>query len=211
MFSDKDMWGDETVAPNWSTTSQENHRTTKVNYAVLGSSGLLGQDGGRWVGTHRACPREEPSSSVSAPPGRPRNCTLSATTSTLLLLDPSWDSQVRYCNLPSTKMGSPFFLYVAMVSPSSRQALMSKKSTSSFLERTRFTAMPKEHTGTPAWVKRSSGSRVRLPPRTTRLKLTMRVSPFCLTIWRSCAHGLFLVTDYTGAGCSPQALSHGGC
>src|ERR671911_1230574 len=90
-----------------------------------------------------------------------------------------------------------------MVSPSSRHALTSKKSTSSFLERTRFTAMPKEHTGTPASVKRSSGSRVRLPPRTTRLKLTMRVSPFCLAIWRSCAHGLFLVTDYTGGGVFP--------
>src|SRR5829696_1068391 len=117
---------------------------------ILGSSGLLGQEAGRSLPTHQACPPEEPSSSVSSPPGRPRNCTLSATTSTLLLLDPSWASQVRYCNLPSTKMGSPFFLYVAIVSPSSRHALMSKKSTSSFLERTRFTAMPKEHTGTPA-------------------------------------------------------------
>src|SRR5215217_7551474 len=103
---------------------------------------------GQLLPTHQACPPEEPS--PSPPPPRPRNCTLSATTSTLLLLEPSWASQVRYCNLPSTKMGSPFFLYVAMVSPSSRQALMSKKSTSSFLERTRFTAMPKEHTGTPA-------------------------------------------------------------
>src|SRR5215211_4733567 len=77
-----------------------------------------------------------------------------------------------------------------MVWPSSRHALTSKKSTSSLLERTRFTAIPKEHTGTPALVKRNSGSRVRLPPRTTRLKLTMRVSPSCVTIWRSCAHGL---------------------
>src|SRR5215208_2778128 len=79
-------------------------------YGVLGSSGLLGQEVGQLLPTHQACLPEEPSSSASAPPPRPRNCTLSATTSTLLLLDPSWASQVRYCNLPSTKMGSPFFL-----------------------------------------------------------------------------------------------------
>src|SRR5215211_2884984 len=55
-------------------------------------------------------PKGPPSSSSSAPPRRPRNCTLSATTSTLLLLEPSWASQVLYCSLPSTRMGSPFFL-----------------------------------------------------------------------------------------------------
>src|SRR5215213_6400840 len=79
-------------------------------YGVLGSSGLLGQVVGQTLPTHKACPSEEPSSSASAPSRRPRNCTLSATTSTLLLLEPSWASQVRYCNLPSTRMGSPFFL-----------------------------------------------------------------------------------------------------
>src|SRR5829696_5467348 len=128
--------------------SEEDLFTQPRRRGILGSSGLLGQEVGQLLPTHQACPPEEPS--PSAPPPRPRNCTLSATTSTLLLLEPSWASQVRYCNLPSTRMGSPFFLYVAMVSPSSRQALMSKKSTSSFLERTRFTAMPNEHTGTPA-------------------------------------------------------------
>src|SRR5215211_26670 len=82
-----------------------------------------------------------------------------------------------------------------MISPSSRQALMSKKSTSSFLERTRFTAMPKEHTGTPARVKRSSGSRVRLPPKTTRLKLTMSIS--LLRKYLALVRSWPLVSDYT--------------
>src|SRR5215212_4437380 len=79
-------------------------------YGVLGSSGLLGQELGQTLPTHQACPSEEPSSSASAPSRRPRNCTLSATTSTLLLLEPSWASQVRYCNLPSTRLGSPLLL-----------------------------------------------------------------------------------------------------
>src|SRR5215203_2370579 len=72
-----------------------------------------------------------------------------------------------------------------MVWPSSRQALTSKKSTSSLLERTRLTASPKEHTGIPSLVDLSSGSLVRFPARTTRLKLTMRVSPFRVDIRRS--------------------------
>src|SRR5215208_3569160 len=95
-----------------------------------------------------------------------------------------------------------------MVSPSSRQAEMSKKSTSSFLERTRFTAMPKEHTGTPARVKRSSGSRVRLPPKTTRLKLTMSISLLRndLALVRSWP----LVTDYTRGEVFPTGTFHGG-
>src|SRR3712207_4725648 len=60
-----------------------------------------------------------------------------------------------------------------MVSPSSRHALTSKKSTSSFLERTRLTASPKEQTGIPSLVNLSSGSLVRLPASMTRLKLTI--------------------------------------
>src|SRR3712207_671736 len=70
-----------------------------------------------------------------------------------------------------------------MVSPSSRRALMSKKSTSSFLERTRLTASPKEQAGTPSLVNRSSGSLVRFPARITLLKLTIFVllfsQPYC--------------------------------
>src|SRR3712207_7115186 len=62
-----------------------------------------------------------------------------------------------------------------MVSPSSRQAVMSKKSTSSLLERTRFTASPNSQTGIPLLVNLSSGSLVRLPVSTTRLKLTIFV------------------------------------
>jgi hypothetical protein len=46
---------------------------------------------------------------------------------------------------------------LAIVSPSSRQAEMSKKSTSSLLERTRLTASPKEQTGIPSLVNLSSG------------------------------------------------------
>src|SRR4028118_929797 len=65
-----------------------------------------------------------------------------------------------------------------IVSPSSRQAEMSKKSTSSLLERTRLTASPKEHTGIPSLVNLSSGSLVRLPANTTRLKLTTDVPPY---------------------------------
>src|SRR3990170_5938708 len=65
-----------------------------------------------------------------------------------------------------------------MVSPSSRQAEMSKKSTSSLLERTRLTASPKEQTGIPSLVNLSSGSLVRLPANTTRLKLTTANPPY---------------------------------
>src|SRR5918994_1950547 len=64
-----------------------------------------------------------------------------------------------------------------MVSPSSRQAVMSKKSTSSLLERTRFTASPNSQTGMPLLVNLSSGSLVRLPASTTRLKLTTFTKP----------------------------------
>src|SRR5918911_3043493 len=63
-----------------------------------------------------------------------------------------------------------------MVSPSSRQAETSKKSTSSFLERTRLTASPKEQTGIPSLVNLSSGSLVRFPASMTRLKLTIKAS-----------------------------------
>src|SRR5919199_1185357 len=64
-----------------------------------------------------------------------------------------------------------------MVSPSSRQAEMSKKSTSSLRDLTRLTASPNEHKGMPSFVKRNSGSLVRLPARTTRLKLTTSLPP----------------------------------
>src|SRR5215208_5068774 len=70
-----------------------------------------------------------------------------------------------------------------MVSPSSRHALMSKKSTSSFLERTRLTANPQEQTGAPSpsiSTNLSSGSLVRLPARITLLKLAMSQPPFVL-------------------------------
>src|SRR3954470_18917957 len=67
-----------------------------------------------------------------------------------------------------------------MVSPSSRQAEMSKKSTSSLRDLTLFTASPNEHTGMPSFVKRNSGSLVRLPASTTRLKLTTSLSSFCV-------------------------------
>src|SRR5215203_6037349 len=63
-----------------------------------------------------------------------------------------------------------------MVSPSSRQQVMSKKSTSSLRDLTLLTASPKEHTGMPSLVKRSSGSLVKLPASTTRLKLTTSLS-----------------------------------
>src|SRR5215212_4394106 len=57
---------------------------------------------------------------------------------------------------------------------------MSKKSTSSFLENTRFTASPNPHTGVPLCVNLSSGSLVKLPANMTRLKLTMFLSSFCV-------------------------------
>src|SRR5919199_4038458 len=63
-----------------------------------------------------------------------------------------------------------------MVSPSSRQAETSKKSTSSLLERTLLTASPKEQTGIPSLVNLSSGSLVRFPASMTRLKLTIKAS-----------------------------------
>src|SRR5918998_2257312 len=70
-----------------------------------------------------------------------------------------------------------------MVSPSSRHALMSKKSTSSLLERTRLTASPKEQTGIPSLVNLSSGSRVRFPASMTRLKLTIAKSSSFWSFW----------------------------
>src|SRR5215204_5454670 len=77
-----------------------------------------------------------------------------------------------------------------MVSPSSRQAEMLKKSTSSLRDLTRFTAIPKEQTGIPSLVKRNSGSLVMLPASTTRLKLTTTLPPFVgpakLTIQEHC-------------------------
>src|ERR671921_2527410 len=72
-----------------------------------------------------------------------------------------------------------------MVSPSSRQAEMSKKSTSSLRDLTRLTASPKEQTGMPSLVKRNSGSLVRLPASTTRLKLTTFLSSFCVLCTRN--------------------------
>src|SRR5918993_4392215 len=67
-----------------------------------------------------------------------------------------------------------------MVSPSSRQAEMLKKSTSSLRDLTRLTAIPKEQTGIPSLVKRNSGSLVMLPASMTRLKLTTSLSSFCV-------------------------------
>src|SRR4051794_9633207 len=79
-----------------------------------------------------------------------------------------------------------------MVSPSSRQAVMSKKSTSSLLERTRFTASPNWQTGMPLFVNLNSGSLVRLPARTTRLKLTILVSSFS-SLYRKCTESFRLL------------------
>src|SRR5215210_544641 len=65
-----------------------------------------------------------------------------------------------------------------MVSPISRQAEMSKKSTSSLRDLTLLTASPKEQTGMPSLVNLSSGSLVRFPASTTRLKLTTSLASF---------------------------------
>src|SRR5215204_4285822 len=53
------------------------------------------------------------------------------------------------------------------------QQLTLKKSTASLFDRRRLRAIEKFATGTPSWVNLSSGSRVRLPAKTTRLKLTI--------------------------------------
>src|SRR5215217_1173973 len=86
---------------------------------------------------------------------------------------------------------------------------MSKKSTSSFLERTRFTASPNSQTGIPLFVNLNSGSRVRFPARTTRLKLTMLFS-FSLTAYRASLqeHRRFSSTSisHTVRALCPRAL-----
>src|SRR5215212_4632370 len=87
--------------------------TQRRGRGILRSSERRGGDRGglpRPLPAQARPPKGPPASSSSAPPRRPRNCTLSATTSTLLLLEPSSASQVLYCSLPSTRMGSPFFL-----------------------------------------------------------------------------------------------------
>src|SRR5215218_10676455 len=95
-----------------------------------------------------------------------------------------------------------------MVWPSWRHALTSKKSTSSFLDLTRLTASPKEQTGMPSLVKRTSGSLVRLPARTTRLKLTMGISLPCsyLALVAPMAFSERIVREYT-PGRYPQILA----
>src|SRR5215207_9915073 len=105
----------------------------------------------------------------------PRNCTASATISTLWRLLPSCASHSRHSRRPSSATGRPLERKRAQFSPWAPQTVTSKKLGLSshspvawFLRRV-LDAIRSEHTDMPLAVERSSGSRVRLPVRTTRL------------------------------------------
>src|SRR6266581_7848947 len=107
-------------------------------------------------------------------------------TSCLLRFWPSCPSQLRHCRRPSMSAARPFLRYSLAVSAWRPNATTSTKQTSSRRSlglscpprsgplcpaRGVFTARPKDATGVPLGVERSSGSRVRLPSKRTLLKL----------------------------------------
>src|SRR4051794_29915484 len=105
----------------------------------------------------------------------PRNCTASATISTLWRLLPSCASHSRHSRRPSSATGRPLARKRAQFSPWAPQTVTSKKLGLSshspvdwFLRRV-LHATRSEQTDMPLAVERSSGSRVRFPVRTTRL------------------------------------------
>src|SRR4051794_27987928 len=105
----------------------------------------------------------------------PRNCTASATISTLWRLVPSCAPHSRHSSRPSSATGRPLERKRAQFSPCAPQTVTSKKFGLSshspvdwFLRRV-LDAIRSEQTDIPLAVERSSGSLVRLPVRTTRL------------------------------------------
>src|SRR5215210_8081924 len=112
----------------------------------------------------------------------PRNCTASATISTLWRLLPSCASHSRHSRRPSRATGRPLERKRAQFSPCAPQTVTSKKLGLSshspvawFLRRV-LDAIRSEHTDMPLAVERSSGSRVRLPVRTTRLMFVAAIA-----------------------------------
>src|SRR3954451_17172747 len=107
----------------------------------------------------------------------PRNCTDSAMISTFWRLLPFWSSHSRHSRRPSIATGRPLARKREQFSPCAPQTVTSKKlglssqSPVAALRRRVLQATRSEHTGVPLPVERSSGSRVRLPVRTTRLML----------------------------------------
>src|SRR3954447_19995300 len=106
----------------------------------------------------------------------PRNCTDSAMISTFWRLLPFWSSHSRHSRRPSIATGRPLERKREQFSPWAPQTVTSKKlglssQSPPALRRRVLQATRSEHTGVPPWVERSSGSRVRLPVRTTRLML----------------------------------------
>src|SRR3954470_3356062 len=111
------------------------------------------------------------------PSGLERNWMLSAMMSTDWRLLPCWSCHSRHSSRPSTATGRPFERKRAQFSPWAPQTVTSKKLGLSshspvllFLRRV-LQATRSEHTEVPLCSERSSGSRVRLPVRTTRLML----------------------------------------
>src|SRR4051812_6542484 len=93
-------------------------------------------------------------------------------------LPPSWASHWSSFRRPSTKSGSPFFLYLDRISAVLPKHEQSTNVVSSFLVpswpvQVRLTARPKSQTA--GWLGRylSSGSRVRLPMSSTLLRLAI--------------------------------------
>src|SRR6266508_645848 len=109
--------------------------------------------------------------------------TSSASISVTERLSPSGVSQVRVRSRPRTTARLPLARDSAMFSAWSRQALTRKKLVSPSRQvpsasRMRWlTARRKLVTGVPFWVKRSSGSSVRLPTWTVKLSLAIVVPP----------------------------------
>src|SRR5215212_1664271 len=112
----------------------------------------------------------------------PRNCTASATISIAWRLFWLLSVYSRHSRRPSIATGRPLARKRAQFSPWAPQTVTSKKFGLSshspvwlFLRRV-FEAIRNEQTARPELVERSSGSRVRLPVRTTRLMLVAATS-----------------------------------
>src|SRR5688572_23626076 len=120
---------------------------------AVGVSREEGRAPERTGASRRAPPSPPPPSAPSLRP--PRNCTVSATTSSLLRLSPSLVSQEENSSRPSTKTGRPFVRYWLQISPSRPHAVMSTKQTVSFFSPlplsvySRLTARPNLATAVP--------------------------------------------------------------
>src|SRR5215213_3883143 len=140
----------------------------------------------------------------------PRNCTASATISTFWRLLPSLSSHSRHSRRPSIATGRPLARNRAQFSPCAPQTVTSKKlglsshSPDAPLRRV-LQATRSEHTARPLPVERSSGSRVRLPVRTTLLMLVAAMeAPFDSS---DCSKSSVEAESRGGSGCHDRGVA----